>query len=232
MKELAENKHIVILYFITEKKPAIREIGKMSRKLSITEWLVVLNISFFIVLAIIGLSPLILNDSVVIFVGQYNRFIFENGFIWELVTALFVHFHLGHLIGNVIFLLLFGYRAEDFYNWKQFLLIYLVSGIAGNVLGLALGMEFYSAGASGAIFGMFGALIYPIKTEEPKSLKGMILIGIIFLIFSGVNYNTDHISHWVGFLVGLILGKVYTDRKLIKGKEIPKKVKFKHKMKR
>ena len=204
----------------------------MERRLSVTEWLLVINVVSYGVLAILGFSAITLNDSVVVFVGQYNRFIFEYGFVWELVTALFVHFHLGHLIGNMIFLLLFGYRAEDFYNWKQFLLIYVVSGAVGNVLGLTLGLEFYSAGASGAIFGLFGALIYPIKTEEPRTLKGMVLIGIIFLIFSGVNYNADHISHWVGFIVGLILGKVYVDRQLIKIKEQPKQIKFKTRMKR
>jgi len=41
-------------------------------------------------------------------------------------------------------------------------------------------------------------------------LKGMIFIGLIFLIFSGMNYNVDHISHWVGFIVGVFLGRYFT----------------------
>jgi len=179
------------------------------RKFSITEWLVILNSVMYIVLGIIGFSFFILNPDVVAYVGQYNRFIFERGYLWELLTALFVHFHLGHLIGNIVFLLLFGYRAEDFFNWKQYLWIYLASGLLGNILGLALGIDFFSAGASGAIFGLFGSLLYPIKRQTPRSLKAMIFVGLIFLILAGTNYNVDDVSHWSGFLVGLFMGRYF-----------------------
>lgn len=201
----------------------------MARKFSITEWLVLINITVYAILAIIGLSAVFLNAGVLVYVAQYNQFILERGYVWELFTALFVHFHLGHLIGNLLFLLLFGYRAEDFYSWKQYLIIFLVSGLAGNLLGLIF-FDFFSAGASGAIFGLFGALIYPIKDEAPKTLKSMILIGIIFLIFSGVNSNVDHVSHWVGFIVGIILGRYFSrinwkQRKRGEGKLKDRKIK-------
>jgi len=199
----------------------------MVRKLSITEWLVLINIAVYTILAIIGLSALALNQDVLVFIAQYNKFIFEQGYIWELFTALFVHFHLGHLLGNMIFLLLFGYRTEDFFEWKKYLIIYLVSGLIGNLLGLFFGPDFLSAGASGAIFGLFGSLIYPLKKESPRSLKGMIFIGVIFLIFSGVNYNVDSISHWAGFIVGLFLGKYFSKINLKKERIIPKSIKVK-----
>jgi len=199
----------------------------MVRKLSITEWLVLINIIVYIILSIIGLSALTLNPDVLVFIAQYNKFIFERGYIWELITALFVHFHLGHLLGNLIFLLLFGYRSEDFYDWKKYLIIYLISGLSGNLLGLFLGPSFLSAGASGAIFGLFGSLIYPLKRESSRSLKGMIFIGVIFLIFSGMNYNVDSISHWVGFIVGLFLGKYFSKTARKKEKVIPKSMKLK-----
>lgn len=181
----------------------------MPRQLTITEWFAIGIIATYVVLAIIGFSVFSLNEEVLVYVAQYNRFIFERGYVWELITALFVHFHLGHLIGNLIFLLLFGYRAEDFFHWDQYLTIYLTAGLGGNALGLLLGVDFFSAGASGAIFGLFGCLIYPIKREAPRTLKGMLLIGVVFLIFSGVNHNVDHISHWIGFVVGLLLGKIF-----------------------
>ena len=100
------------------------------------------------------------------------------------------------------------------------------------MIGLALGWDFLSAGASGAIFGLFGAIIFPIKQESPKKLKGMIIIGIIFLIFSGLNYNVDHISHWIGFIVGLLLGRLFTQRRMIKHEVVIEKPKFKRKIKR
>ncbi|HUY01024.1 MAG TPA: rhomboid family intramembrane serine protease [Candidatus Deferrimicrobium sp.] len=204
----------------------------MVRNPSITEWLVLSNIIMYICLAIIGFSAFTLNANVLIYIGQYNKFIFEHGYFYELFTALFVHFHIGHLLGNLIFLLLYGYRAEDFYNWKQYLVIFLLAGLIGNLLGLILGPDFLSAGASGAIFGLFGALIYPIRSEAPKTLKSMIFLGIIFLIFSGINYNVDHFSHWAGFIVGLILGKIYTQKRLIKHEAPPGKIRLKQRFER
>jgi rhomboid protease GluP len=198
----------------------------MVRKLSITEWLVLVNISMYIILSIIGGSILTLNQDVLVYIAQYNKFIFEYGYIWELFTALFVHFDPAHLIGNMIFLLLFSYRAEDFFNWRRVLLIYVSSGLVGNLLGLIFGPDFLSAGASGAIFGLLGSLIYPLKKESPRTLKGMIFIGLIFLIFSGMNYNVDHISHWVGFIVGVFLGRYFTKVNRKKEKETPKTMKL------
>ncbi|MDD1779486.1 MAG: rhomboid family intramembrane serine protease [Candidatus Helarchaeota archaeon] len=200
----------------------------MVRKLSITEWLVLANVSVFLVLSIIGGSILTLNPDVLVYIAQYNRFIFEQGYIWELFTALFVHFDPAHLIGNMIFLLLFCYRAEDFFNWRRVLLIYIGSGLVGNLLGLIFGPDFLSAGASGAIFGLLGALIYPLKKESPRTLKGMIFIGLIFLIFSGMNYNVDHISHWVGFIVGVVLGRHFTKMPGKKEQTIPKTIKLEY----
>ncbi len=185
----------------------------MARQLTITEWLVLVNIAMYVILAIIGLSALSLNEDVLVYVGQYNRYIFERGYGWELLSALFVHSHIGHLLGNMLFLLLFGYRAEDFFKWKQYLTIYLVSGLVGNLLGLVFPLNFLSTGASGAIFGILGAILYPIKQESSKSFKSMIFIGIIFLIFAGVNYNVDPVSHWAGFVVGILLGIYFTTQK-------------------
>ncbi|MHA1648689.1 MAG: rhomboid family intramembrane serine protease [Candidatus Helarchaeota archaeon] len=196
----------------------------MDRKLSITEWLVLINIIFYVILAIIGFSVFTLNEDVLVYIGQYNKYVFERGYVWELATALFVHFHLGHLMGNMLFLLLFGYRAEDFFNWREYLTIYLVSGFVGNLLSLLLGSNVLSAGASGAIFGIFGAILYPIKQETPKSFKAMIFIGIIFLIFAGLNYKVDHFSHWAGFVVGIFLGKYLTQKKPIKRSVTIKKI--------
>jgi rhomboid protease GluP len=191
----------------------------MVRKLSITEWLTIINLACYVVLAILGWAVIELNLNVVVWVAQYNKFILSYGFFWQLLTALFVHFHLGHLLGNMLFLLLFGYRAEDFFNWKEFLIIYLVSGLSGNVIGLVLGLDFLSAGASGAIFGLLGAILYPIKEESQRTFKGMIFVGLIFLIFAGMNYNVDHFSHWAGFIVGILLGRYFWKRKPLRPKK-------------
>lgn len=198
----------------------------MVRKFSITEWLILINLMVYIVIAIGGLSAFILNNNILVYIGQYNKFIFERGYFWELFTALFVHFNLAHLLGNMLFLLLFGYRAEDFYDWKEYLIIFISSGMIGNLLGLLFGADFLSAGASGAIFGLFGSLLYPLKRQSSKSMRAMIFIGVIFLIFAGLNYNVDHFSHWAGFIVGIVLGRFITRKKKILQKKIIKRDRF------
>ena len=84
-----------------------------------------------------------------------------NGEVWRLFTAMFVHADIVHIFGNMFFLFIFGLRAEDMFDIKEYLLIYFLSGLSGGFLTLALWPEALSIGASGAIFGVLGAtLIY------------------------------------------------------------------------
>jgi rhomboid protease GluP len=93
--------------------------------------------------------------------GQVNSAVW-NGEVWRLLTAMFIHADPLHIFGNMVFLLIFGLRAEDMFNLDEYLSIYFISGIAGGLLTLALGPpDIPSIGASGAIFGMLGAtLVY------------------------------------------------------------------------
>ncbi|MHA1250858.1 MAG: rhomboid family intramembrane serine protease [Candidatus Helarchaeota archaeon] len=153
----------------------------------------IINIVVYIILAVLSLNPIVISNNILIWVAEYNYLVLFYFFYYQIVSAIFVHLNLAHLLSNSLFLLIFGYRCEDFYSTFKYLNIYLISGIVGNLLSLLFGPNFLSGGSSGAIFGIFSA--------------AYLLIGILFLIFSGAQYGVNPISHWSGFITGLLLGK-------------------------
>jgi len=137
--------------------------------------------------------------------GQYNLFVL-NGRYWQLFTAMFVHVNIVHLLGNMLFLLIFGLRAEELFDIQEYLLIYFLSGLAGNLLTLLFGpLAPPSAGASGAIFGLFGACAIYVRRAIGQSIISALLYSIFLLMISsgpGVNY----LAHLGGLGVGLLIG--------------------------
>ena len=114
---------------------------------------------------------------------------------------MFVHANLAHLANNMIFLLIFGLRAEELFTEKEYLAIYFVSGLFGNILTLLLGPHVVSVGASGAIFGVFGACIIYIY----QSIIAVAFYSIIlFMMSSGAGVNV--FAHFGGLVIGLLLG--------------------------
>lgn len=84
----------------------------------------------------------------------------KNGEVYRLVSYMFLHAGILHIGLNMYSLYIVGPRVEDFFGKWKYLLIYLISGICGGLLSIGLTPNAISVGASGAIFGLFGALIY------------------------------------------------------------------------
>lgn len=188
------------------------------RKLKITEIIVIGNFIIYVILSILSLNFLVISDSILIWIAQSNYMIVFYSLYYEFFTALFVHLNLAHILSNCLFLLLFGYRCQELYSTRDFALIYIGSGLAGNFLSLFLGLNVISGGASGSILGIFAATLYAISKKEKKSLKIYIFIGIFFLLFMGAQYGVNPISHWIGFIIGFFLGR-YLFNKSIHKKE-------------
>ena len=159
--------------------------------------------------AIVSGNFLIINDDVLYWLGQKNDFVMNGGY-WQLFTSMFVHVNLLHLFSNMVFLLIFGIRAEDLFSTKEFFAIYFASGLLGNLLTLYLltllmGPFIVSAGASGAIFGIFGACVIYIRKTFGESIIGALIFSFFLLMLSttpGVNV----IAHFGGLAGGLIIG--------------------------
>jgi rhomboid protease GluP len=136
-----------------------------------------------------------------------------HGWWWQLITSMFVHVNIVHIAGNMFFLLIFGLRAEEFFSTQEYLLIYFMSGLTGNVLTLLLGPNMISAGASGAIFGMFGAVIIYVRRVVNQPVGGALMYAFLMLVLSaGLGVNV--LAHLGGVVAGLLIGYVLaTNRK-------------------
>ena len=170
--------------------------------------LIAANIAVYIFTSIQSMNFFVMENSVIAQYGQWNRYVLEGGAYWQLFTAMFVHVNIVHLAGNMFFLFIFGLRAEGMFDIKEYLLIYLLSGLAGNLLTLLFGPSMISAGASGALFGMFGAVTIYVRRAIGQSIAGALLYAFFLLILSaGLGVNV--LAHLGGLVVGLLLGYAF-----------------------
>ena len=132
----------------------------------------------------------------------------KNGEYFRLVTSMFLHAGVVHIFFNLYSLYIVGAKIEDFFGKWKFLLIYLLSGIAGNLLSIGFNSEVVSVGASDAIFGLFGALLYFGYTYRGyigSIIKSQILPIIIYNLILGFVIPGIDISAHIGGLIGGIL---------------------------
>jgi membrane associated rhomboid family serine protease/Flp pilus assembly protein TadD len=137
---------------------------------------------------------------------------------WRIFSSMFVHNGLAHLVGNMGTLWVAGKMAERIFGKWSFLLLYFISGVAGTVLSLAAKPEALSAGASGAVFGIMGAVL--VALFEPRFLElsnGLkrrfwpLLIFTAYIFYAGcTDHDVDNTAHVGGLLSGLIITFVLT----------------------
>ena len=175
-----------------------------------TKILLVANIFVYIVTSIASGNYIQTSQEVMLILGQANYLVLQ-GQVWQLFTSIFVHANLTHLFGNMIFLMIFGLGAETLYGWRNYYIIYFASGLFGSFLSLLLGLNTISVGASGAIFGLFGAVTIYSGKLNLQSVLVALMYAVYFLILNiGVNVNV--LAHAGGLLVGLVLGYRYSQK--------------------
>lgn len=160
--------------------------------------------------------------------AAYTPLILEEGEWYRLFTAMFLHFGMTHLANNMLVLFVLGGRLERTVGKIRFLLIYLLGGMAGNLLSLFLdraGSEAaVSAGASGAVFAVTGALVYIVLLHrgrvEDLSVRQILVMAILSLYMGFASAGVDNAAH-VGGLAGgfLVSALVYHPKKI--RKEVP-----------
>lgn len=178
-----------------------------SKKYMVTYILMATNAVVYAYTALLSNNAINIDDNVLAVYGQYNWAIFNYGWYWQLFTSMFVHVSIVHIAGNMIFLLIFGLRAEDMFSLPEYLFLYLFSGLAGNLLTLTMGPAVLSAGASGAIFGLFGAVtIYARRVYGQSIVGGLIFAFMLLIINTGADVNV--LAHLGGIVAGLLIGYV------------------------
>ncbi|GMA65356.1 rhomboid family intramembrane serine protease [Alicyclobacillus fastidiosus] len=131
-----------------------------------------------------------------------------HGQVFRLLTATFVHVSVMHLLVNMISLWTLT-AVESLLGTNVFLTLYLVSGLFGNVLTLAfIPVNDVSAGASGAIFGLFGAML---ALSLLRILPGVVRNQLLFILAINVVLDfTNHDINWLAHLGGMIAGMLLT----------------------
>lgn len=126
---------------------------------------------------------------------------------------MFVHADFAHFFGNTICLLYFGRKVTQIYGNRLFLLIFFVSGLFGNVLTL-LFVEGFSLGASGAVMGLGGAIVFALLFSQNKNAYGetkeLVYFGInvLYNLLYGIvatNSNINNFAHFGGFIGGFLI---------------------------
>jgi rhomboid protease GluP len=184
---------------------------RSSRQFMLTYLIIALNIIAYVYTAILSGDFIVINSSVISEYGQYNSFVLNGGY-WQLFTAMFIHVNIVHLLGNIFFLLIFGLRAEELFAVQDYLLIYFLSGLGGNLLTLLFGPFMVSAGASGAIFGLFGACTIYIRRSVGQSIMGALMFSLFLLMMSS-GRNVNNLAHLGGLVVGLLIGYILAVRR-------------------
>lgn len=187
--------------------------GKI-KKPFITAIFVIINVAVYLILEILGDT----NDAAFMVEkgAIWPPYIMEGQY-WRLLTATFMHFGFEHILNNMLILVCAGVILEDALGHIKYLLFYVISGFGGSILSYLQmcysGDYAVSAGASGAIFGIIGGLLWIVirhkgryETLTGKGLLFMIVISLYYGVRSGDVDNWGHLGGLLmGFLMGIIL---------------------------
>ncbi|MES2765541.1 MAG: rhomboid family intramembrane serine protease [Bacteroidota bacterium] len=185
-----------------------------SKDFFITPILVNLNIAVFLLMAISGVGIFEPEISGLLKWGANFRPSTLDGEWWRLFTSCFVHIGIFHLAMNLIALVYIGALLEPVIGRTKFLFAYLLTGIAASAASLSWHSYTVSAGASGAIFGMFGVYLALITTnlfdaETRKALLKAIGIYVVINLVYGMKEGVDAAAHIGGLLSGMVIGYSY-----------------------
>ncbi|GIQ68210.1 rhomboid family intramembrane serine protease [Xylanibacillus composti] len=129
--------------------------------------------------------------------------------MWRLVGAMFLHAGFDHLLFNMFALVVFAPPLERVFGSMRYGIFYFLCGIAGSVLSLTMLANVLSVGASGAIYGFYGAYLYLIlfrkQALDPSSRKTIQIILGIGIVYSIIVPQVNIWGHLGGFIAGFLL---------------------------
>ena len=171
----------------------------------ITYALIAINVLLYLIPILLDKYEYIINAFCVygpsIRAGEYYR----------LITGIFLHGSLIHLFFNAYALYVIGSQIENYFGRIKYLIIYLFSGLMGAIFSMIFGGNIASIGASGAIFGLMGALLYfgyHYRVYLGNVLKTQLIPLIIFNLFLGFILNgVDNFAHIGGLIGGVLIAK-------------------------
>lgn len=138
----------------------------------------------------------------------------DAGEWWRLITPVLVHANLFHIVMNMLVLYVYGTGVEQAFGSARFVLIYVVTAILASAFSYAFGGGAPSVGASGAVFGVVGALAVYLYNRRTSAflghhLRGLTTFLVLNLIISVVYPRIDLFAHLGGFVAGVVLGLAF-----------------------
>ena len=191
----------------TDQENKVYESIFKPKKIVVTNVLIALNVLvFFVVFALSGANLNVLN---LLRYGALNSILVQNGEFWRLITAGFLHGGIFHLLFNMYSLYIIGTQIENFVGKWKFLAIYFCSMLTASLMSCVISPNSVSVGASGAIFGLLGALVYfgyHYRLYLGSVLRNQIIPLILFNLLLGFMVNgIDNAAHIGGLIGGLLI---------------------------
>lgn len=181
------------------------------KKPYITILLIVINVAVFLALSFGGMTE---DAEYMLKHGaMYVPSLVEQKQYYQLFTSMFLHFGIGHLGNNMLILFVVGQQVEEEMGNIRYLILYLSSGLCGNIISALWDIHTasyaVSAGASGAIFGLIGALFY-IAVHGRNRRGNLSVRNILFMILISLYYGfsssgVDNAAHVGGLCAGFVL---------------------------
>ncbi|MEI3337013.1 MAG: rhomboid family intramembrane serine protease [Clostridium sp.] len=187
----------------------------------VTMIIIAINVVLYIITAIMSKNILDINAYVLLYMGGNYGALVSHGQVWRLLTCAFLHGGLIHILCNMYALYAIGPQVEILFGRVKYIIIYFFSAIGGSLLSYKCSPNNLSIGASGAIFGLFGAMVVFVlkyKDRIPKKVLNNLFGVIILNLLIGFNLQgIDNFGHIGGLLAGalvafLILTKEARDR--------------------
>lgn len=210
LEEVGKEIHSILQY-----RKKIENEKKEEKKSIITITLISVNILMYIITAILSGDIIDSDIRALIFLGAKVNELISAGEYYRLITAMFLHGGLMHLLLNMYALNTLGPFVEKIYGSAKYIIIYFAAGIVSSLFSYRFS-EGVSIGASGAIFGLLGAaLIFSLKMRD-RIGKGMIknIISVIGInIFIGISVpNIDNLAHLGGLIGGALVSLIFRNK--------------------
>jgi len=177
----------------------------------VTPIIINLNIAVFLLMVVSGVNFFLPSTDSLLAWGANFRPLTLAGEWWRLITCCFLHIGIIHLLFNMYALAYIGVLLEPHLGKLRFISAYLLTGIISSVASLWWHDLIVSAGASGAIFGMYGVFLALLSTnvidkDQRKPLLTSIMIFVVYNLANGMKGGIDNAAHVGGLVSGLIIG--------------------------
>ncbi|MDP9039061.1 MAG: rhomboid family intramembrane serine protease [Acidobacteriota bacterium] len=181
----------------------------------VTPGLIAVNVLIFLLMTVRGVPFLQPNAHQVLPWGaNFGPLTSGSGQWWRLLTACFLHFGFLHIAVNMYILWQVGLFTERLFGNVRYLVLYLLAGVGGNIAGLFFHPFAVGAGASGAIFGVYGGLLGFLLMERgvvpAQAAAGIAKSAGLFVLYNLVagfaRPDTDQVAHIGGILTGFLVG--------------------------